>query len=81
MTKKDKKFLAALIIAQTGIFITAISLSSVYWYKSVTNLMKLNNLQELSAWVNGEHNKIESENKITDLKKNYEKKGIEVEEN
>ena len=80
MNKKDKKFIAALMIAQTGILLVAISLSGKYWYASVTNLMGLNNLQEITGWLKGENRKIESEETVAKLKQHYEKQGIEAEE-
>ena len=81
MNKKDKRFIAALVFAQTGILLVAITLSGKYWYSSVTKLMKLNNLQEITAWLNGENRDLESKDKVQKIKKHYEKKGIEVEEN
>ena len=69
------------MFVQTGILLVAITLSGKYWYSSVTDLMELNNLQEISSWLNGENRKTDSKEKISKLKKHYEQKGIEVEEN
>ena len=81
MNKQDKKFITALVLAQTGIVLMAITFSSYYWYHSVTDLMKLNNLKEISSWLKGENCKADSEEKVEVLEKHYEKKGIEVLEN
>ena len=81
MSKKDKKFIAVLMFLQTGIIVATISISGKFWYESVGSLIKLNNLQEITAWLNGENREFESKDKIQKIKKHYETKGIEVEEN
>ena len=79
MSKKDKKFIAALIFLQTGILITTISLSGKFWYQSVANLIGLNQLHELAQTMKEAGNKAESNMKVELLKRQYEGNGIGVE--
>ena len=79
MSKKDKKFIAALIFLQTGILMATISFSGKFWYQSVANLIGLNQLHELSQVMKEVGNKAESNVKVELLKRQYVGKGIGVE--
>ena len=80
MSKKDKRFIAALMFLQTGILMATISISGKFWSNSIATLMKLNNLQEISSWIHGKNREFESKNKVQKIKKHYEQKGIKAEE-
>lgn len=80
MNKKDKKFIVALLFLHTGILIGCISLSGHYWHHSFAKLLKIQHLYEVSQMMKEGTNKAESHIKIKHLKKQYEAKGVGVEE-
>ena len=80
MSKKDKRFIAALIAFQIGITISAISLSGHYWHHSFVKLLKMQHLYELSTYMKEEVGKAQSEMQINTLKSQYEKQGVRVDE-
>ncbi len=80
MNKKDKKFIAALVLAHTGLLITMISLSGRFWHNQVQECKKVNHLYELSQHMKSEINEAQSNIKIKNLKQHYQTKGVEAEE-
>ena len=80
MSKKDKKFIAALMFLQIGITVSAISLSGHYWHHSFVKLLKMQHLYEFSQFIKGENNEAQSNAKVKELKQHYQTKGIEAEE-
>lgn len=62
MSRKDKKFIAALVFMQTGVLIAALSISGQFWQNSNMSLLKLNNMYELSRMIKTD-NKSECKNK------------------
>ena len=80
MNKKDKKFIAALVLLQTGILATVISASGSYWHNQIAECKKIANLATLVESVKGENKKIEAGEKIQKLKQHYQTQGVRVEE-
>ncbi len=80
MSKKDKKFMVALVFLQTGILIGSISLSGHYWHHSFARLLGMQHLYEVSQFVNERANEAQTHIKMNHLKKQYENQGVGVEE-
>ena len=80
MNKKDKKFIVALVLAHTGLLITMISLSGRFWHNQFQECKKVNHLYELSQYMKGEVNEVQSDTRIKKLKQHYETKGVRAEE-
>ena len=80
MSKKDKKFIVALFFLHTGILLGGISLSGHYWHHSFAKLLKIQHLYEVSQLMKDTTNKAQSNIQIKKIKKQYEAKGVGVEE-
>ena len=48
LDRKDKKFIAALVFAQTGLLMTAISVSAYFWHHSMVRLQGMGHLYKFS---------------------------------
>ena len=48
LNKRDKKFIAALIFAQTGLVMMAISVSAYFWHYSMARLQGMDHLYKFS---------------------------------
>ena len=80
MSKKDKKFIAALVCVQTGIIIAAMSIFGKVWHDLTADCKELKNLAKLSQKMTEMRHKASSEIHVRTLKKQYENSGIGVEE-
>ena len=80
MNKQDKKFLGALIFAQTGILSALIVISPYYWLKQANEWEKIREMAQFSQFLREQTHHMESELKVQKLKKGFERKGIGVEE-
>ena len=80
MNKQDRKLIIAVNLFSIGVLIATISLSGYFWSKSTEECKKIAALAELRDWVNGENNKFDSKHKIESIKKQFDSKGIGVEE-
>ncbi len=80
MNKKDKKFIAALVLTHTGLLIATISLSGRFWHNQFQECRKVNHLYELSQYMKGEINEAHSDTKVKKLKQHYQTKGVRAEE-
>ena len=48
LDKKDKKFITALVFAQTGLLMMAISVSAYFWHHSMVRLQGMGHLYKFS---------------------------------
>ena len=48
LDRKDKRFIAALVFAQTGLVMMAISFSAYFWHHSMMDLQKIDRLYNFS---------------------------------
>ncbi len=80
MNNPDKKFLAALIFAQTGLLSALIMFSPWYWLKQAEKWKETKELVKYSQFLREQTAHMESEAKVQSLKNRFEKKGIGVEE-
>ena len=76
----DKKFLAALIFAQTGVLSALIMFSPWYWLKRTEQWKETKELVKYSQFLREQTAHMESEAKVQSLKNRYEHNDIGVEE-
>ena len=80
MSKQDKKFLAALVFAQTGILSALIVFSPYYWLKQANEWEEIREMAQFGQVLREQTHQMESELKVQKLKRGFEQKGIGVEE-
>ncbi len=80
MNNSDKKFLCALVFAQTGLLSALIMFSPWYWLKQAEKWKEIKELVNYSQFLKKETAHMESEAKVQSLKNRFEKQGIGVEE-
>ena len=78
LDKNDKKFISALVCAQTGLLLMGITLSGYFWHHSLANLLGMQHLYEISQTVNEKKEKIEATIKLKNMEDQYESQGIGV---
>ena len=80
MSKEDKKFFMALAFAQTSVLSFLIIFSPFYWNNQAAELKRLRSMAQFSQSLKEQTANMEAKLKVEKLKKNFEKKGIGVEE-
>ena len=79
-SRKDKKFLIALLFIHFSFVFMAISFFGLYYKGQVNECVRLNKKLELGEWATGEMNKAKAEYKLESIKENYNNQGISAEE-
>jgi len=64
------------MFANTGVLVMAISVFGLFWHTQTKECKKLINLYELSHYMKKEINNFEADQKMENLKKHYQRKGI-----
>lgn len=80
MNKQDRKFVFALVFAQTGVLSLLIVLSPYYWMRDAKDWERIKGKIQLSELLEKQTGDMESELKVQKLKEGFENKGIGVEE-
>ena len=79
-SRKDKKFLVALMFIHFSFVFMAISFFGLYYKGQVNECVRLNKKLELGEWAEGEVNKVKAEHQLESMKKGYNNQGISAEE-
>ena len=74
LDKRDKKFIAALVFAQTGLVMMAISVSAYFWHHSMMRLQDMDHLYKFSKVLKSIN--YEKQNKCGPEKQEQESKKI-----
>ena len=80
MNNSDKKFLCALVFAQTGLLSALIMFSPWYWLQRAEQWKETKEMAQFGQFLREQTAHMESEAKVQSLKNRFEKKGIGVEE-
>ena len=80
LSKKDKKFLAALAFFQVSLIWLGISLSALFWHNAMLNAFEMKKTYELGKWAIEEVDKVKTEKKLESIKQSYKKQGISADE-
>ena len=80
MSKQDKKLLFALVFAQTGVLSALIIFSPFYWIQRAEYWDEIRDMAHLYQLLEKETHRMESNFKMQQYKKSFEKKGIGAEE-
>ena len=79
-SRKDKKFLVAVLFVHFSFVFMAISFFGLYYKSQTADCRRLNKKLELAEWATGEMNKAKAEHKLNSLKDSYNNQGISAEE-
>ena len=80
LSRKDKKFLVALMFFHLSLVMVTVSAFGWYWHAQTEDCRKIWKQIELSEWATDEVDKVKSEHKIESIKQSYENQGISAEE-
>lgn len=80
LSKKDKKFLSALMFLHLSLVMLTVSVFGWYWHRETEDCRKLWKKLDLAEWAESEVNKVKSEYKIESIKEDYNNQGISAEE-
>lgn len=81
LSRKDKKFLTALMCAHFGLVMLTVSFFGLYYHKENLDCRKIAKQIELADWATEEVDKVKSEHKLDSIKQSYKNQGILAEEN
>ena len=80
LSKKDRKFLAALVFCPAGFIVFAISMFGFYYKGQMEDCRRVSKKLELADWAINEVNKQRDNQKIESMKNSYKNHGIKAEE-
>ena len=80
LSRKDKKFLVALMSAHFGFVMLTVSIFGLYYKEQINDCKKIAKKIELAEWITEQTDKAKSEKKIESIKQSYKSQGISAEE-
>ena len=80
LSRKDKKFLVALMFVHFSCVLMAISFFGLYYKGQINDCKEISKKLELSAWAKEEVDKVKDEHKLESIKQSYKNQGISAEE-
>ena len=80
LSRKDKKFLSALMFFHLSLVMLTISAFGLYWHMETEDCRKIWERIELADWAEEEVDKVKDEFKLESIIKSYKNQGISAEE-
>ena len=80
LSRKDKKFLSALMCAHLSLVMVTVSAFGWYWHGQTEDCRKLWKKYDLADWATEEVDKAKTEHKLESMKQIYKNQGISAEE-
>ena len=79
-SRKDKKFLAALMFVHFSLVMMTVSFFGLYYKGKINDCKEIAKKLEISEWATEQVNRAKTEKKIESIKQSYENQGISAEE-
>lgn len=80
LSRKDKKFLSALMFVHFSLVMLTVSLFGLYYKRQINDCQKIAKKIELAEWITDQTDKAKSEKKLESIKKSYKSQGVLAEE-